>query len=171
MKLASVFSKLGYSTFQIMRSCVFLLFNLLASFSYAGSEDSLKMAEIETTIQQLFKAMQAGDSASARLVFHADAKLMSTFETKNGPKVHMEPVVNFLDAIGTPHEELWDERTSNLVVQVDGTLGQAWMNYSFYLDGKFSHCGVNAMQLVYIDARWQIIQLIDTRRNENCGDE
>ncbi|MFT5779889.1 MAG: hypothetical protein ACI837_002848 [Crocinitomicaceae bacterium] len=131
-----------------MRSFLFIAFTIVSSFTFAGDQDSLKIAEVETVIQQLFKAMQDGDSTSARIVFHVDARLMSAFESKEGPKVHDEPVVNFLHAIGTPHDETWDERISNLIIQVDGTLAQAWMDYSFYLDNGFSHCGVNAMQFV-----------------------
>jgi hypothetical protein len=40
------------------------------------------------------------------------------------------------------------------------------MNYAFYLDDQFSHCGVNAFQLVRMEAGWQIIQITDTRRRE-----
>ena len=38
------------------------------------------------------------------------------------------------------------------------------MAYRFYVGDTFSHCGVNAVQLAKLDGRWQITNLMDTRR-------
>jgi hypothetical protein len=49
---------------------------------------------------------------------------------------------------------------------VDGPLATAWMDYTFHVGERFSHCGVNAFQLFRSDDGWQIIQIADTRRSE-----
>lgn len=73
----------------------------------------------------------------------------------------------FLKAIGSPHDLIWDERLSNMRIQIDSNLAQVWVDYMFYIGDEFSHCGVNAFQLVRNkDGIWKIINLIDTRRKE-----
>ena len=39
---------------------------------------------------------------------------------------------------------------------------------NFTLTGKFSHCGVDSFQLVFINGQWKIQCLIDTRRKQPC---
>jgi len=46
-------------------------------------------------------------------------------------------------------------------------VAQVWTEYAFYLNKEFSHCGIDAFQLVK-DKEWKIIHLIDTRKKMNC---
>jgi len=64
----------------------------------------------------------------------------------------------------------WDERIYDVQVRVDGNLAQVWAPYTFYLDGKISHCGVDALQLLKDPSGWKVTQLADTRRRDNCRD-
>ncbi|HYJ79808.1 MAG TPA: hypothetical protein VEW03_09420 [Longimicrobiaceae bacterium] len=82
--------------------------------------------------------------------------------------MRVDSVDAFVRAVGTPHTETWDERISGLEVRIDGPLATAWMNYTFYLDGRLSHCGVNAFQLARTPTGWKTIQITDTRRREGC---
>ena len=83
-------------------------------------------------MQQLFDAMAANDSASAAAVFHPAARITRasdqrmTFRSAHG-------LTQMIASTDEQHEELiWD-----LVVNVDGTLAQAWAKYAFYRDGAF----------------------------------
>ena len=40
---------------------------------------------------------------------------------------------NFLNAIGSDHDHVWDERISNTMIQIDGSLAQVWTDYTFYI--------------------------------------
>jgi hypothetical protein len=121
-------------------------------------------AAVMATVQRLFDAMRAGDSAMARSVFHPDARLVATGEQG----VRLVPVDGFLRAIGSPHEHVWDERIWDAEVRVDGDLATVWTPYAFYLGGRFSHCGVDGFQMVRADGSWQIVSLADTRRQQGC---
>jgi len=135
--------------------------------SVFGQND--KLSTPENTIATLFKSMYDGDSTLAKIVFVEGASLNSVFTTKDDvQKVDAGDILGFINAIGTPHEDIWDERISNLSIKIDGDLAQAWMNYSFYLGDKFSHCGVNAIHLVRKDGEWKIFQIVDTRRKTDC---
>ena len=56
--------------------------------------------------------------------------------------------MTFLLQLETPHKEVWDERIVDYKIEIDENLAQVWAPYEFYLDDKFSHCGVNAFQLI-----------------------
>ncbi|NRA10722.1 MAG: hypothetical protein HRT57_02055, partial [Crocinitomicaceae bacterium] len=76
----------------------------------------------------------------------------------------------FITAVGTPHDKVWDERISNVIIHRDENLAQVWMDYSFYLGDKFLHCGVNSFQLISTKKGWKIISITDTKRNSNCAE-
>ena len=77
-------------------------------------------------------------------------------------------VDGFVKAVGSPHQAMWDERTANAKIHVDGDLAMVWVDYTFYLGERKSHCGVDAFQLVKGADGWKVVTLVDTRRRENC---
>ena len=70
--------------------------------------------------------------------------------------------------MGTPHDEVWDERIWDVVIHIDDNLASAWMNYAFILGDTLSHCGVNSMQFVRTAEGWKAVYLVDTRRRTGC---
>ena len=161
-----------------MRSIRLIFAVLLATAAGAGSVAAQATAapaatpaqaeqEVKVVVERLFNGMRAGDSAAVHAVFHPQARLQTTALRQGEPVLRTDSIESFLRAVGTPHTEVWDERVSNLEIRTDGELATAWMDYAFYLDGRFSHCGVNALQFFRTkDRGWQIIQIIDTRRRE-----
>ena len=134
--------------------------------SYSQHTEIEPVKEVVTT---LFQGMYNGDSSLVHSAFSDDVRMYTTMKTPDGKEVLKQGgLEGFLQAVGTPHDQIWDEKISNLKVDVDGGLAHAWMDYEFYLGDKFSHCGVNAMQLVRIAGKWKIIHLIDTRKKAEC---
>jgi hypothetical protein len=125
-------------------------------------------AAVLATVQGLFDAMRAGDSARVRAAFHPSARLASALVRNGQPELKLDSVSVFARAVGTPHPEVWDERLGATTVLVDGPLAAVWAEYSFYAGTKFSHCGVDAFQLVKTAAGWRIFALADTRQRTGC---
>jgi len=146
----------------IFMLCGFLSCTAIGASSYRPPKD-----EVIQTIQQLFEGMRKGDSTMVRSVFYENARLL-TIVNKNEPILHEGSVDKFVEAVGTPHEEVWDERVEEFVVRIDGDLASAWIPYTFYLGNQLSHCGVNAFQLFRSKEGWKIIQITDTRRKTGC---
>lgn len=152
------------------KSVMVIIFSLILVFSITAFSQVETLASPEQTIASLFKSMLDGDGELAQNVFTEGATLHSVYTKKDGEQIVKKgEVVKFIEAIGNPHEEVWDERISNLTIKMDGDLAQAWMDYSFYLDDKFSHCGVNAIHLVRNNGKWKIFQIVDTRRKSDCN--
>ncbi|MCB0570897.1 MAG: nuclear transport factor 2 family protein [Phaeodactylibacter sp.] len=123
-------------------------------------------------IRQLFDGMRAGDSTMVRHAFYPGARLQSAFTGRDGKPLLSEGSIDeFVKAVGTPHEEQWDERIWSSDIRIDGQLATAWTEYSFFLGDKLLHCGVNAFHLFKSEDGWKITQITDTRRREGCLSE
>lgn len=48
-------------------------------------------------------------------------------------------------------ERMWDPE-----VRIRGRIAHVWTPYDFWTDGKFSHCGVDAFDLLRTDEGWKI---------------
>ena len=142
---------------------------LIASSAVGAAEAQAPEREVEAAVHRFFDAMRAADGATVGGLFHPDARLQSVGDLSGRSVLETGDVEAFVQAVGTPRTEVWDERIWNLEILVDGGLATAWMNYAFYVDDQFSHCGVNAFQFVRTDADWQILQITDTRRREGCN--
>lgn len=153
-----------------MKKIVFLLLIGLSTSLY-GQESSQRM-EVVKTIQSMFDAMRAGDSTQLRALFAPNARMMSTFyNPEQEPQLRTGSVDRFVSAVGTPHEEAWDERIFGYDVQIDQTMATVWTPYAFFLGENFSHCGVNAFQLYKSEEGWKIVQIMDTRQKAGCKTE
>ncbi|HUF35174.1 MAG TPA: nuclear transport factor 2 family protein [Gemmatimonadales bacterium] len=127
-------------------------------------------AAVLATLQRLFDGMRRGDSAAVRSTFHPDAFLATTVVREQVSALKVDTLEAFIRAVGTPHDEVWDERLRSEEVRIDGPLASVWTEYSFYAGATFSHCGVNAFQLARTADGWCIIALTDTRRRAGCPD-
>ncbi len=146
---------------------IFMLCGFLSYAAKCASTDLSPEDEVIQTIQQLFDGMRKGDSTMVRSVFYENVRLL-TIVNENEPILHEGSVDKFVEAVGTPHEEIWDERIGKYEVRIDGDLASVWTPYTFYLGNELSHCGVNAFQLFRNKEGWKIIQITDTRRKTGC---
>ncbi len=124
--------------------------------------------EVMKVINTMFDGMRKGDSAMVSSVFLKDVKMASIFTREGKPMMQEGSLDRFLKAVGTPHDQVWDERIWDPIIQVDGNMASVWVSYAFYLGENFSHCGVNAFQLFKGEKGWKIVNITDTRRKKGC---
>lgn len=142
---------------------------VLAGAPSAAAAQEAEDAAVMAVVDGLFDAMRAGDSAAMRAVLHPSATGATAFIRDGVPTLTREvSLEGFVQAVGTPHDEIWDERIWDAQIRVDGPLATAWMNYAFFAGDTFSHCGVNAFQLFRDADGWKIFHIADTRRREGC---
>lgn len=123
---------------------------------------------VKQVIKDLFDAMQKGDSAAARKCLMPEARLQTALENSKTGKTRLitETADSFLVQIhGIKTKGLQvEERMITCDVQTDDPMACAWVTYEFYVNGKFSHKGVDAFQLFRTEDGWKIIQVCDTRK-------
>ena len=125
--------------------------------------------EVLAVVNRLFDGMRAKDTAAIRATLHPAAALISAATRPNGtPAIQVDSVESWLRSIATPRPEVLDERIFNERVLVDGTLASVWVEYTFYVGARLSHCGVDAFHIAKGPDGWKIIALADTRRRTGC---
>ena len=151
----------------------FIAFIFISTYSQAQNENfSDQEKEVLEVVNRLFDGMRKGDSTMVRSVFHASARMQTTYtNAKTGlPVIQTEENPDkFVKAVGTPHEKIWDERILSYKIDVDDNMAIVWTPYEFYAGDTFSHCGVNAFQFFKSEEGWKIIQITDTRRKTPCN--
>lgn len=105
------------------------------------------------TVQAFFDTMTAKDVEGARKILMPQGR----FHAVRGRDGNIRSFSNeeyFADLqAGTRalRERMW-----NPEVRVHGAIATVWTPYDFWIDGKFSHCGIDAFDLVRTDEGWKI---------------
>ena len=147
-----------------------LVLSLLSFFVFSGSYAQQDSVQIRTVIDEFFLALKTGDTLDMKKTVLPEISLATSFTARNGNSVlRSESFQEFLQSVGTPRKEEWNEEISNLTIHISDNLASVWMDYSFYLNSTFSHCGVNSFQLFKSTEGWKIISIVDTRRTKNCN--
>ena len=146
----------------------FLLFTAMNTPVSETEKPPATEEQVEEVIIRLFDGMRESDREKAASAFHESMTLSTVVNRDGEVGLAQTNIDGFLNAVGQPKDEVWDEQISGLVIQIDGNLATAWMNYSFYRGETFSHCGVNTMNLIQTADGWKIFSITDTRRTEGC---
>lgn len=155
-----------------MKKSIILILTLITAITTGKTQkDTLPSAEQAaiTVVKTLFDGMRAGDSTILRAVLHPEAHLQSSFTNKEGiPVLRGGSIDAWVKSVGTPHEQVYDEKIWSYKVRVDGNMASVWTDYTFYLGEKLSHCGVNAFHIVNTADGWKVAHITDTRRKKDC---
>lgn len=142
---------------------VFCVSSYVITFAQT-TEDSVK-----ATVNAMFAAMKNSDAKTLLNCFGDSAVLQTISRTREGAiVVRNESIAAFAQQVAGLPVNAADERISFETIKTDGPLAMVWTPYNFYLNGKFSHCGVNSFQLVKLNGIWKIQYIIDTRRRTGC---
>lgn len=133
-----------------------------------GAKNPDPREEVLAVVQQLFDAMRTKDTAMLRSVFEPGARLTGLRPRNGGTAVQILTVDQFADFVARDQRGAWVERAFDPEVRVERTLATVWAAYDFHLGGKFSHCGVDAVQLLKTAEGWKIVALADTYQPEGC---
>ena len=144
-----------------------ILFLTLSVFNLSAQDAREK--EVMKVIDQLFEAMRTNDSTLLKSCFAENASSYTLFKDPAGTsQLRQGSVQRFADAVGQPKSDVWNEPIWNEKVHIDGPLAAVWVDYAFYLNNQFLHCGVDAFQLIETEEGWKIFHLADTRRKSDC---
>jgi hypothetical protein len=135
-----------------------------------SAQNLISENSIKNTIQTFFDGLHKGDTLLINKSISSSLKLETIYINTDGLSVlKSESKADFLRAVSEKREEdKWEEKLTSITIHIDENLASVWAPYKFYLNSKFSHCGVNSFQLFNNDDHWEIIYLVDTRRKEDC---
>jgi hypothetical protein len=120
---------------------------------------------IKEVINHFFEAMQSGDTATLKNTCTEEPVLQTYMKDKDGDlQIFTENFNDFVKFVGNPGTDKFKEEITFDAIHTEMSLASVWTPYTFYLNGKVSHCGTNSFQLIKTAAGWKIQYIIDTRR-------
>jgi ketosteroid isomerase-like protein len=147
-----------------------VLFAALIAFPHDAAAQSTDEREAVATVHKLFDAMRTRDTAAMRALFVPNARLFGMRTRPNGEVVLQSLTADeFARFVARDARASWIERAFDPEVRVRGTLATVWAEYDFHFGTQFSHCGVDAVQLLKVpDRGWQIVSIADTFEQQGC---
>lgn len=152
-----------------MKKTITLVIICLQSFISVNAQQE-EISSVKATIDQLFDGMRANDSLMLKSALYEQVTLKTVASSKEGENFLQEAdIKDFIKAVGTKRPGVkFDERLAGYDIKIDGDMAMAWTPYSFYVNDKFSHCGVNVFILMKTADGWKITAITDTRRKTGC---
>lgn len=133
-----------------------------------SAQSAADQAAVIQVVEDLFDAMRRQDGEAIKVLHMPEVALIRVMDNAK-PSVQLGPPDGFINSIvnapAEPHERMWSPE-----VRIDGNLATLWAPYDFHLGNAFSHCGIDALQLVRTDSQWKIATIAYTVHREGCDD-
>ena len=129
------------------------------STTMSSNKESEKEA-VKNVIKQTFKAMITSDTVLLKTCFAPGAIMQVIQNQKDSVVVRTNKAADFIANIGKQQPGSLDERSFDEIIYIDRELASAWAPYTFHLNGKFSHRGIDSFQFVKLKEGWKIQYLI-----------
>jgi Putative lumazine-binding len=134
----------------------------------AGAQTEDDKTAVLATVQKFFDTMAARDVEEARTVLLPEARTFSVREQNGQPSARASSVDDYLASLAkgksASRERMW-----NPEVRIKGPVATVWTPYDFHIDGKFSHCGIDAFTLVKTSEGWKIASGTWTVERTGCA--
>ena len=120
-------------------------------------------------VDQFFLGMRMANESVLRSVLAPDIRFAILDASADSAAISTENLDGFIRAV-VVSAGAWNEQIYEVETRVDDTVASVWAPYTFYVNGRLSHCGVNSIELLQDAVGWKITQISDTRRTEACPD-
>lgn len=169
-----------------MHKSIFFLFVLKCSFLYSQSlsinppdkyskapfgtvASGIDKKEILAVIDQFMVAVNTKDkSIFNRILYKGINRIVTNIDKEGmGSTTVIDNDQSISLRMNPKTSEQFRERYWDAKVITDGYIASVWAPYDFYLNGSFSHCGVDLFYLVKTNNKWEIAHFGYTR-NKSC---
>ena len=154
-----------------MRFTIIVIISLLSSSPQAVAQPAQKeddRAAVVATVQKFFDTMAARDVEGARAVLMPEGRLFAVREQNGQSAARASSIEDYLKGLPARKAE-YRERMWSPEVRVHGPIASVWTPYDFWVDGKFSHCGVDVFDLVKTPEGWRISGGVYTVERTGCA--
>lgn len=129
-----------------------------------GTDEGAVMAPINA----MLAGLAARDSAAILAQLRPDGGATVANEAPNGVRTIRHMSWTEFAASVKPGPEKYEERISNPAIEIDGDIAMVWAPYTFFIDGKAHHCGVDHFDLVRDTGTWKIVNITWSARAAGC---
>ena len=150
-----------------MRAIAIAIALLAGAGSLVAQSSSNEKEAVLKTVQAFFDTMTAQDVEGARAVLQPQGRFHAMSIRDGKPDVRAFSNEEYF-AILQASKQKMRERIWNPEVTVHGLIATMRAPYDFWIDGKLSHCGVDAFDLIKTEEGWKIAGGVYTVEN-NCA--
>ncbi len=136
----------------------FALIPVIVLISVAGANAQPQDAEkaaVLATVQAFFDTMTARDVDGARKILQPQGRFHAMRMRDGKPEVRAFSNEEYLADLKASQRRM-RERIWDTVVQVNDLIATVLAPYDFWIDGKLSHCGVDAFDLIKTTEGWKL---------------
>lgn len=132
-----------------------------------GTADEAERSEVTELAHDFMRALSERNTADLDDLLAPHARLFSIREGESGPVYRVRTREEFLEGLaggGSPfRERIWDP-----VVEISGRIAMVWAPYDFYADGERSHCGIDVLAFMKLEAGWKVTSITYNVVHEGC---
>ena len=140
----------------------------IAIGSGSAAAQSSEEQAVRNTVNQFFRALAERDRALLTSITLPGSLNISTSVSNQGAtEIRIQNYKQLLDNLGGEGPALL-ERVWNPTILIRRDIATFWAPYDFYVNGAFSHCGIDSFQLIKRQDQWFLTNLSWTVERENC---
>lgn len=124
-------------------------------------------AAVVAAVEAFLDALNAKDGLRLAATLAPGAVFHSAAENPRTGPITVRTAEEFVDFVAQSPNEL-HERIRDPEVRIRGRIATLWAPYEFWVDGAFSHCGIDAFNLVETEEGWRISSAVYTTEREGC---
>jgi len=125
-------------------------------------------AQIIAVVNRMFDGMRTKDTAMFRSTWIPGGKVFGLRVRQDGTSFVQQTSEQEFAAFIARDQRPFLERTFDHEVRIEREMATVWTPYDFWVNGQFSHCGVDAFQLLKTADGWKITSITDTFQREGC---
>jgi len=134
--------------------------------SVAADEGEDRAAVVDM-VQAFFDAMTARDTDAMKSLLTSDGIFYGYREGPDGLVVVRPTHESYANGLAEPGP-LLIERFWEPTVLLHGRMAAVWTPYDLFVDGKFSHCGIDNFNFLKTDDGWKITGIVFSMEPDNC---
>ena len=138
--------------------------------AYAQSDDR---EVILAVMEKAFAAVHSNNPDDWRAIQLAEGTSLSFRPGPEGRPEELEMQISnnegFLADLKPDGHDYMERWTGEPTILVRGPIAVIWGEYEFWIDGEFSHCGVDSVDLVKVEGEWKIANFMWTVEKESCA--
>lgn len=128
-------------------------------------------AEVMAAVERVFAAINSNDSEALGQIAIPEGMNISLRYRPDGSST-LRVKSNAEDAADTKAEtRKFTEKYWNPTVLIHNGVAMFWAPYSFDIDGKRSHCGVDQFDFIKIDGQWKLASSMWTVEPNGCPED
>jgi len=149
------------------RFFIFITIAILVGIQLAWTSQNAEEKAVIAAVEQFFTALETRDADLVRNILLPEGVAFSVRD-EGGKKniratTHKQIIDSFTSSTAKMLERMWDPK-----ILIHKEIAVLWTKYDFHREGKFSHCGVDAFNLIKTPGGWKISGIFYTVEKEGC---